>query len=553
MGDMNNYTEFIVIHPPIGINYVEYQLDAQYDLFTAVIGIERTGVDAWVWQNAHRFNIKFYLDGILAYTSQSFTTNIQYENVELNVSGVNVFRIESDSEGTNFCDHATIATPTLRCISTNKSLSPLPVTRYGSTCEFYSKYLFVFGGSNATFWFFDTVYRYDIIHNVWTELPPMNIYGIINARTVLSHQLNLFYIATSSNYNPYATVWQYDPNTNGLTNIGDMSVARHSGMVEILNGIIYVFGGRWEFTYEAIGDKYPLFPTHAPTVTPTNSPSFSPSNPPSITPSFSPSNPPSITPSNAPTKYPSSAPSLQPSYSPTNSPSQPPTNSPSYAPSVSPSLFPSQPPSVAPSIAPSFSPTACVDFYPNYNSNDGSSDANVTDIANNVSFMYKATDSMVIDGSETAAFTTDAINLNDTKTEIFCGGIVACFQSDITCLTTKNDSFCNILCNGYLSCSEANIYANNVENLHIICNGEEACKSTQIYTENVHSVVIIDCVSSKTCDSVYISLSSNTENLVTCYLQNSCDNAEIYTTDFMDTTLKLYSYSNNIAFDNGFG
>eukprot|EP01084_Bolivina_argentea_P118451 210167_1 len=96
--------------------------------------------------------------------------------------------------------------------------------------------------------------------------------------------------------------------------------------------------------------------------------------------------------------------------------------------------------------------------------------------------------SMVIDASQTAALTTDTINLNDTKTELFCGGIVACFQSNIFCSTTTNTSFCNIFCDGYLACSEASIYANNVEHLQIICTGEESCKSTQVLTGNVNSM-----------------------------------------------------------------
>eukprot|EP01084_Bolivina_argentea_P082728 149796_1 len=310
-------------------------------------------------------------------------------------------------------------------------------------------------------------------------------------------------------------------------------------------------------------------PTNSPTypsLSPTNTPSHSPSLFPSISPSMIPTSPPSIYPTNAPseapTSYPSNSPSQPPSSAPTNAPSNVPTqapsntpsDSPSNAPSVSPSLFPTQPPSHTPSIAPSLSPTACIDLHPSDNTNDGVNELNVTVVTNNIDFMNNVSLlSMIIDASAVAAFTTDIIYLNDTKTQLICSGIVACFQSNIICSTQSNMSVCNILCSGYLSCSEATITANNVEHIQIICNGEESCKSTQVITQNVNSLVIIDCVTPQSCESADISLDLNTQNIISCYSLQSCDNIHIFTADYTDTILKLYSYSNNIIFDNGFG
>eukprot|EP01084_Bolivina_argentea_P209824 357337_1 len=281
-------------------------------------------------------------------------------------------------------------------------------------------------------------------------------------------------------------------------------------------------------------------PSQFPTKSPSNSPSAIPSNSPSHSPSAIPSNSPSVIPSNSPSTIPSDSPSVTPSNSPSHTPSTNPSNSPTNAPSFSPSLSPTQPPSHTPSIAPSLSPTACIDLHPSDNTNDGVNELNVTVVTNNIKFMNNV--SMIIDGSAVAAFTTDIIYLNDSKPQLICSGIVACFQSNIICATISNNSFCNILCSGYLGCSEAIITANNVEHLQIICNGEESCKSTQIIAQNVNNMVIIDCVKTQSCESTDISLDLNTQNIISCYSLQSCENINIFTTDYRDTVLKLYSY-----------
>eukprot|EP01083_Nonionella_stella_P000869 2476_1 len=70
---------------------------------------------------------------------------------------------------------------------------------------------------------------------------------------------------------------------------------------------------------------------------------------------------------------------------------------------------------------------------------------------------------------------------------------------------------------------------------------------------DVNSTVVIDCVASHSCTGADIYLSKNNQNTITCYLLNACDDISIQTTDHEDTKLKLYSYSQNVQLDNGYG
>eukprot|EP01084_Bolivina_argentea_P276463 471727_1 len=119
MGDGNIYENFLVIHPPNhGTQSVEYELNEQYEVFRAVIGPEHSGVSpsgSCIWQNNWAFSYKFYVDNVLAYLSPTFNNWNQFVKIEIDVVNATVLKIETNSEGSNYCDHATIANPSLIC------------------------------------------------------------------------------------------------------------------------------------------------------------------------------------------------------------------------------------------------------------------------------------------------------------------------------------------------------------------------------------------------------------------------------------------------------
>eukprot|EP01083_Nonionella_stella_P188208 693207_1 len=71
--------------------------------------------------------------------------------------------------------------------------------------------------------------------------------------------------------------------------------------------------------------------------------------------------------------------------------------------------------------------------------------------------------------------------------------------------------------------------------------------------QGIHSKVVIDCVEAQSCTSMTIKVNNNNQNIISCYLLNACDGIVIETTDYANTKLRLYSYSRNIRFDNGYG
>eukprot|EP01083_Nonionella_stella_P015982 44691_1 len=294
-----------------------------------------------------------------------------------------------------------------------------------------------------------------------------------------------------------------------------------------------------------------LAPSSPPTIAPSSSPTLAPSVPPtlapSLAPSFAPSLPPTLAPSSPPTLAPSTTPTLAPSLFPTSMPSF----APSFAPSIPPTLTPSGSPTSAPSLAPTTSPTSCVDLDGTYNTNDGLNDLNLNEIAKTVDFAANTSSFMIIDATAVAAFATRTIYLNQTRPQLVCTGIVACFQSNIFC--SLDQAHCNILCDGYLSCSEATIHANDIQNVHVICSGELSCSELTLSVQNITLATTIDCVKSSSCDSLAVSFIDNGQSQITCYLSNACNGLHIYTTDHFHTRLVLYSYSQDIIFDNGYG
>eukprot|EP01083_Nonionella_stella_P085069 235621_1 len=248
-------------------------------------------------------------------------------------------------------------------------------------------------------------------------------------------------------------------------------------------------------------------------------------------------------------KSPTPAPT-QPTQAPTGAPSKPtisPTT-PTLTP-TEPSNSPSNAPSSAPSVAPSLSPTACVDLG-EYNSNDGLNQLDVNELSNSTDFAFDTHPSTVVNIIEIASNAGSDIYLNASALELQCHGVVSCFQTRIFC--SSDQATCNVLCDEYLSCSQAVIYANHTQHVHIICDSQEACSSTAVYA-NMSNQVTIDCVASTSCQGMSIHLDRNDYNLISCYLPNACDDIRVHTSDYNDTKLRMFSYSNNVILDNGYG
>eukprot|EP01083_Nonionella_stella_P191937 709977_1 len=284
------------------------------------------------------------------------------------------------------------------------------------------------------------------------------------------------------------------------------------------------------------------YPTKRPTAYPTKQPTDNPTNHPSKPPTDQPTKQPSIT----PTKHPTKSPTLQPTAYPTKTPTKQPTNIPTKSPSNAPSIAPS----LAPSHSPSMSPTSCLDFGSYNDTKDGTDEWSVL-AQTNIDFMYRSP-STILNATEIAAFTTGNIYLNESRNHLVCYGLVSCLQTTIVG-TGANDTFFNIECIGELSCNTATLTISGVHHVHVLCKGTEMCKDMVIDIQDIQSKVVIDCVEAQSCTDMVIKLHNNNQNIISCYLLNACDDIAIETTDYANTKLRLYSYSLNIRFDNGYG
>eukprot|EP01084_Bolivina_argentea_P032253 59660_1 len=115
MGDGNTYDSFIVIHPIINKNtnndygYAEWQLNHKYVQLTGVVGYSANNLQ----MSVNSIQMRIYVDGILIYQSQIFTSLNQFDYVRLNISGGNTLQIGADALSNDHCDHAVIANPIL--------------------------------------------------------------------------------------------------------------------------------------------------------------------------------------------------------------------------------------------------------------------------------------------------------------------------------------------------------------------------------------------------------------------------------------------------------
>eukprot|EP01084_Bolivina_argentea_P032252 59659_1 len=115
MGDGNTYDSFIVIHPIINKNtnndygYAEWQLNHKYVQLTGVVGYSANNLQ----MSVNSIQMRIYVDGILIYQSQIFTSLNQFDYVRLNISGRNTLQIGVDALSNQHCDHAVIANPIL--------------------------------------------------------------------------------------------------------------------------------------------------------------------------------------------------------------------------------------------------------------------------------------------------------------------------------------------------------------------------------------------------------------------------------------------------------
>ena len=110
MGDGNYYTNFLAIHPMFGAEtYVEWNINATYDRFTAIIGQAGTQTACATCQCA----FIIYIDGNQIYSSEGMAPG-DYQYVDVDISGGNVLRIETDEyDGADTSDWAIVANPYL--------------------------------------------------------------------------------------------------------------------------------------------------------------------------------------------------------------------------------------------------------------------------------------------------------------------------------------------------------------------------------------------------------------------------------------------------------
>eukprot|EP01084_Bolivina_argentea_P036125 66857_1 len=116
MGDGNFYDNYIAIHPMNGVDtYVTWKLNGEYKRFTAIVGPALTTNSGCIGNLDMAFII--YIDDVEIYRSPTFISNKKYASVDVNITGGNILKIETDEVTNHDCDHAIVANPKLYCKS----------------------------------------------------------------------------------------------------------------------------------------------------------------------------------------------------------------------------------------------------------------------------------------------------------------------------------------------------------------------------------------------------------------------------------------------------
>eukprot|EP01083_Nonionella_stella_P295118 1003036_1 len=225
-------------------------------------------------------------------------------------------------------------------------------------------------------------------------------------------------------------------------------------------------------------------------------------------------------------------------------------------PTSAPSGVTYSPTSASPTRSPSPAPTTCFDFDNNRDNNgeDGYS-SNVRHVVQHLLLDNEVyNDKILIAGD--GMYVREIVNIleDNVVQELQCTGSVSCFESTIT---FKNNSICNIHCNNTLSCYGSSIFIEHCDNVHVICNGEQSCDGATLLIESGSngSQVNVECGAITSCQNMNISIINNASTFanISCIDYGSCDNINIKVNDANNSRLQLYSHSDNVFFDNGFG
>jgi len=118
MPDGVSYSKFLVIHPSNGDGYEtygEWQIDGAYTSFSGRFGQALQNINPSWCASGFGWTIKIYGDGTLLNTSPLVTarTADQMYDFTVDLTGVQVLKIVTSSNGAHYCDWATILNPTL--------------------------------------------------------------------------------------------------------------------------------------------------------------------------------------------------------------------------------------------------------------------------------------------------------------------------------------------------------------------------------------------------------------------------------------------------------
>ena len=109
MPDGITYRNWLAIHPLADAeSYVEWDIDGNYDTFTATIGQAGTQTSCSGCQLA----FIIYIDGVEIYSSGAMY-NTDYQYVDVDIRGGYILRIETDEVDTQNSDWAVVANPSL--------------------------------------------------------------------------------------------------------------------------------------------------------------------------------------------------------------------------------------------------------------------------------------------------------------------------------------------------------------------------------------------------------------------------------------------------------
>jgi N-acetylneuraminic acid mutarotase len=143
--------------------------------------------------------------------------------------------------------------------------APAPIVRaVGATAQFIDGKMYLIGGqTDSSTPFSDTLAVYDVMTDSWDITKALMPARRTGGTSAVVDGKFLYIGGTNEDYDSASDVYIYDPAINSWDNFGDLPLALHRAVAQVVNSDLFIIGGRnsdWDAvapTYKLSSDDYP--------------------------------------------------------------------------------------------------------------------------------------------------------------------------------------------------------------------------------------------------------------------------------------------------------